>query len=144
MPTAWATPQQVIDITGVTVAEQQLAQAQDDIEIFSGRTYDDTPRIRARDLYWLRKAVARQAAWLTGQFGIETRMDLESNSQDGVSNAYKEDGIVLAPMAARALKRCSWMRSRTIHIRSAFEGSAGVANALLEASDAAQDWRPMP
>ncbi|MET8826096.1 hypothetical protein ABZX40_13570 [Streptomyces sp. NPDC004610] len=143
MVNAWATAQQVIDATGVSVTDAQLAQAQSDIEIFSGRVYEDTPRIRQRDLYWLGRAVARQAAWAAGQFGLETRLDATQIQQDQVSSTLTGDGLVLAPMAARALKRVSWMRSRTVHIRSAIEGSGPlVGNPLSDASDDSLVWAP--
>ena len=143
MVNAWATPQQVIDTTGVSVTGQQLAQAQSDIEIFTNRIWADTERIRPRDLHWLGQAVARQAAWLAGQFGLETRLDATQIQQDQVSTSLQGDGLVLAPMAARALRRVSWMRSRTVHIRSAFESSGLVANPLTDASDDQQAWTPL-
>lgn len=143
MADAWASAQNVINATGVSVTEQQLAQAQDDIEIASGRIYPDTPRLRQRDLYWLGKAVARQAAWIAGQFGLETRLDATQIQQDGVSTTLQGDGLVLAPMAARALKRVSWMRSRTVHVRAPIEGFGLVGNILSEGNDELEPWSPM-
>lgn len=143
MVNAWATVQQVINVTGVSVTDQQLAQAQDDIEIFSGRVYEDTPRIRQRDLYWLGRAVARQAAWAAGQFGLETRLDATQIQQDQVSTSLTGDGLVLAPMAARALRRVSWMRSRTVHVRSAVESaSLPAGDPLSDSSDESLVWAP--
>lgn len=143
MVSAWATAQDVIDATGVSVTDQQLAQAQSDIEIFTNRIYADTPRIRTRDLYWLGRAVARQAAWLAGQFGLETRLDATQIQQDQVSTTLQGDGLVLAPMAKRALQRVSWMRSRTVHIRSALEGGGPLlADPLADSSDDAMVWTP--
>jgi hypothetical protein len=143
MTNAWATPQQVLDATGVSVTGQQLAQAQSDIEIFTNRIWADSARIRPRDLHWLGQAVARQAAWLAGQFGLETRLDATQIQQDQVSTSLQGDGLVLAPMAARALRRVSWMRSRTVHIRSAFEASGLFVNPLADASDDQQAWTPL-
>ena len=143
MVQAWATAQTVIDATGVTVTDQQLAQAQADIEIFSNRIYADTPRIRDRDLYWLGRAVARQAAWLAGQVGLETRLDATQIQQDQVSTTLQGDGLVLAPMAKRALQRVSWMRSRTVHVRSPIEGAGPLlANPLSDGIDDALVWAP--
>ena len=145
MVNAWCTAQDVIDATGVSVTDQQLAQAQADIEIFSNRIYTDKDRIRPRDLYWLGQAVARQAAWIAGQFGLETRLDATQIQQDQVSTTLQGDGLVLAPMAARALKRVSWMRSRTVHIRSSVEGSGPLlGDALSDGSDEHQVWTPYP
>ncbi|MBD9700650.1 hypothetical protein IHE56_00795 [Streptomyces sp. ID01-12c] len=142
MVDAWATAQQVLTTTGVSVTDAQLAQAQDDIEIFTNRVYAETARIRARDLYWLGRAVARQAAWLAGQFGLETRLDATQIQQDQVSTTLTGDGLVLAPMAARALRRVSWMRSRTVHIRSAMEGAGPVGNVLSDSADDSLVWAP--
>lgn len=143
MVNAWCTVQDVADATGVTVTAQQLAQAQSDIEIFSNRIYADKDRMRTRDLHWLGQAVARQAAWIAGQFGLETRLDATQIQQDQVSTSLTGDGLVLAPMAARALRRVSWMRSRTVHIRSAVEGAGPiVGDALSDGSDEHMVWAP--
>ena len=143
MANAWASAQDVIDATGVTVTEQQLVQAQKAIESFSGRIYSDTERMRARDVHWLGQAVAYQAAWIAGQFGLETRLDATQIQQDGVSTTLQGDGLTLAPMAARSLKRCSWMRSRTVHTRAPIEGFGLVGNVLAEANDDLEPWAPM-
>lgn len=144
MAAAWASAQDVINTTGVSVTEQQLAQAQSDIEIFSGRIYPDSDRLRTRDLYWLGRAVARQAAWLAGQYGLETRLDATQIQQDGVTTTLQGDGLVLAPMAARALRKVSWMRSRTIHVRAPIEGFGLVGDVLHEGNDDYEPWQPMP
>ncbi|MGW2550703.1 hypothetical protein [Streptomyces sp. NPDC001635] len=143
MVNAWATAEDVTNATGVTVTDQQLAQAQAAIEVFSNRIYPDKDRMRTRDLHWLGQAVAYQAAWIAGQFGLETRLDATQIQQDQVSTTLQGDGLVLAPMAARALRRVSWMRSRTVHIRSAIEGAGPiVGDALSDGSDDHLDWAP--
>jgi len=139
---AWATADDVTKATGATVTEPQLVQAQDDIEIATGRIFLDTPRLRQRDLYWLGKAVARQAAWIVGQFGLEVRLDVTTTKQDGGATTPTSDGLVLAPMAARAIKRVSWMRSRSIHVRAPIEGVGPVGNFLAEGNDELQQWTP--
>lgn len=143
MVDAWATPQQV-DATGLAVTQQQLAQAQASIETLCGRIYADTPRIRPRDVHWLGQAVAYQAAWITEQYDLATRLDTTATSQDGVSNQLTADAVVLAPMAGRALRRCSWMRSRTVHVGTHLERGRYVSNPLRESADDGQAWRPMP
>jgi hypothetical protein len=143
MAAAWASAQDVIDTTGVTVTEQQLVQAQKAVEVFSNRIYPDSERMRTRDLYWLGQAVAYQAAWLAGQFGLETRLDATQIQQDQVSSTLTGDGLVLAPMAKRSLNRVSWMRSRTVHIRSAIEGAGPiVGDPLTDGSDDHMVWAP--
>lgn len=144
MVLAWADAQTVLNVTGVEVTDPQLAQAQAAIEVFCGRTYDDTVRLRKRDLYWLGRAVAYQATWSDGQYDLVTRMDLILSFQDGTRSEFREDALVLAPMAARAINRLSWRKSRTLHVRSPFvDGRAGAINPLLESSDGMQNWLPM-
>jgi hypothetical protein len=144
MVSAWATPQQVIDITGVTVTDAQLGQAQASIEMFANRTYPDTDRIRARDLYWLRMAVAYQAAWEQGQFDLNTRLDANQVQQDGIVANLDARAMTLSPRAKQALQRCSWMRSRTIHVRAPFEdGQHAYGSVLADAGDEDLPWTPM-
>lgn len=145
MVNAWTDTDTALAVTGVEVTDVQLLTAQATVEVMSGRMYDDTARIRTRDLYWLGRAVAFQAAWAAGQPGLETRMDLTSTTQDSVSASLTADAVVLAPMAARAINRLSWRRSRTVHVRSPFvDGSNWVgANPLLESNDDLENWRPM-
>ncbi|MGW1949036.1 hypothetical protein ACWCRC_32530 [Streptomyces sp. NPDC001940] len=144
MVDAWATPQQVIDITGAAVTDAQLGQAQASIEMFSNRIYPDTERIRPRDLYWLGRAVAYQAAWEAGQFDLATRMDASQVQQDGIVATLDDRAMSLGPRAKAALQRCSWMRSRTLHVRSPFEdGQRGYGDPLADAGDEGFTWTPM-
>jgi hypothetical protein len=144
MVDAWATEQEVTAITGVTVTAAQLTQAQSSVEMFCNRIYADTARIRTRDVYWLGRAVAYQAAWEVGQFDLNTRLDATQVQQDGVVATLDARAMSLGPRAKQALQRCSWMRSRTIHVRSPFEdGQGGSADPLSDASDNDFHWTPM-
>lgn len=145
MVDAWTDVATVLTVTGVEVTDQQILMAQAEIEVFTGRTYADTERIRPRDLYWIGRAVAFQAAWRVGQIGIESRMDQTAQSQDGVSATLGADAVVLGPMASRAINRLSWRRSRTVHIRSPFvDGNSWLGpNPLYEANDELETWHPM-
>jgi hypothetical protein len=142
---AWTDPATVLAVTGAEATDVQILTAQAAIEVMTGRTYDDTARIRTRDLYWLGRAVAYQAVWAAQQADLESRMDLTSSTQDGVSANLTADAVVLAPMAARAINRLSWRRSRTVHVRSPFvDGSNnwGV-NPLADGSDDDMAWSPL-
>lgn len=142
MVDAWVSSDEVTAITGATVTDAQLTQAQASIEMFSNRIYADSPNLRARDLYWLGRAVAYQAAWEQGQFDLNTRLDTTSAQQDGAVATLGDRAVILGPRARQALQRCSWMRSRTIHIRSAFEAGAALGRDPLRDSDGEQ-WTPM-
>lgn len=144
MVNAWADAVTTAEVTGVECADQQLLQAQAMVEVFVGRSFDQTARLRPRDVYWLGRAVAFQAAWAAGQPGLLVNLDLTASTQDGVSASLKENALVLAPMAARAINRLSWRRSRTIHVRSPFvDGGSWFANPLAEENDILQNWKPM-
>lgn len=144
MVDAWTDAADVLSVTGVTVTDAQLVQAQADIEVHCNRTFDDTARIRARDLYWLGRAVAYQAAWAKGQYDLATRLNASQVQQDGLIATLNDDGLILSPRAGRALRRVSWMRSRTIHVRSPFvDGQRAAGSALAEANDGQHVWAPM-
>lgn len=145
MVDAWATAQQVIDIAGVSVTDAELTRAQASIDMFSNRVYADKAKIRARDLYWLRLAVAYQAAWEKSQYDLNSRLDANQVQQDGVVASLSDTAMTLGPRAKKALQRCSWMRGRTIHVRSPFEDGqmGGNLDPLSDASDDAFQWKPM-
>ena len=142
---AWTDTDTVLAVTGVEATDVQILTAQAAIEVMAGRTWADTARIRPRDLYWLGRAVAYQAVWGAQQVGLESRMDLTSSTQDGVSANMTGDAVVLAPMAARAINRLSWRRSRTLHVRSPFvDGSSNYGvNPLSDGSDDDMTWNPL-
>lgn len=117
---AWAQPSDVANYTGVIVDDSQVLQAQASVEIFCGRTFlVPQNTMRARDLYWLKLAVSYQAAWMPQQPDLFGRSDLSNISQDGMTITFDPatDGKarVCAPLARRAIKRLTWMRSRSLH-----------------------------
>lgn len=142
MVDAWCSTEEVIAITGVTVTDVQLSQAQSSIEVFCNRIFTDAPRIRTRDLYWLGRAVAYQAAWEKNQYDLNARLDANQVQQDGIVASLNDRAMTLGPRAKGALQRCSWMRSRTIHVRSPLESAGPYGNALSDASDDHQSWAP--
>lgn len=102
--------------------------------------------ITRRDLYWLRQAVAFQAAWLADTPDYLERNDVDSASQDGQSAAFKPDALVVAPLVKRALKRLSWRGTRSIRPVPVDErGRIRVPEHYvpLEAHDDVQTWRPL-
>ena len=106
----WATGADVVALTGTPANEEKLQIAQAHIELAISRTealaQDD---LSSRDLEWLRRAVAYQAAWLEGQADINTRLDVVQLAQDGMQATFKGDALILAPLAKMALRKLSWM-----------------------------------
>ncbi|MFB7111731.1 hypothetical protein [Streptomyces sp. NPDC056291] len=117
----WATTADVLDITGVTVTEAQLTRAQHVIDMVSGRTYDIHDLLvaenRRRDLYWLKLAVAYQAAWMIAQPDMFTRMNVTRVDQDMSEAEMGASALVLAPLARRALNRLSWRGTRSLQVQ---------------------------
>lgn len=121
--TTWATPEDVKTITGADVSEAEVVQAGRSIDQFAKRLYLDKDRIGARDQYWLQSAVAYQAAWLVANPDVFQRILLDTDGSGASTTKFGVDGLTLAPFAAKALVNVSWLRSRSLHIRSAAENS---------------------
>lgn len=138
----WATIAGVAELTGATVTDADLAKAGGIIDLFAGRTYAAVARTGSRDAGWLRAAVAYQAAWMPTQPDLFGRMDYTA-VPDGAPVTVT--GMVLAPMAKWALKRVSWLKSRSLHVRSPFLDGPGTfgADPLAEANDGAHVWARM-
>jgi hypothetical protein len=117
---SWAQSADVAAITGVTITDAQVMQAQAMIDMFSARTYEALPRIGTRDLYWLKLATAYQCAWMLAQPDLFTRLDFATIAAGSRPVQLKDDSLRIAPMASKALKRCSWLRSRSLHVRAPF------------------------
>ena len=126
--TTWATVADVSSLTGADVSSTDIARANTVIELHTGRLYTDAAtRTGTRDLEWMRRACAYQAAWMLSQPDMFSRLDLNAINQEGRAVGLKEHALVLAPLAKRALARVSWLRSRSLHVRSPFEDSLGPA-----------------
>ena len=142
---SWATLEDVATYTGLSATTAQLIQAQAIIDMFAGRTYDAQPRTGTRDRYWLKLTVCYQAAWLTSQPDLFQRIDLAAITMGSRAVALKDDSLRIAPLAAKALSKVSWMRGRSLHVQSPFQDSFGGLlnpNADSAANDMAFPWFP--
>lgn len=125
--TTWATAGDVLALTGLTPSALQLTQANMIIEVFSRRVYTDvmpaggTPRIGARDLEWMKRAVAFQSVWMAGQPDFFTRLDVTTITEGRKSIGLKEQTLMVAPMARMALSRVSWQKTRSVHVKSTWQ-----------------------
>lgn len=145
---AWATTAEVLSVTGVTVTDAQLAQADSVITIFANRTPDAT--LSARDLHWLKQATCWQAAWQKDQAGYTTRHAITEVTQDGMQLIYSGGdtpnlaALSLAPLAQRALKNTSWKGSRTVRVTPTGQNTWGAdTNFRLESNDDLFPWSPL-
>lgn len=140
----WATASDVATVTGKTVTAENVAAAIGSVAVAIARTTDDV--LATRDLYWLKQAVCWQAAWLPDQPDFTGRSDVSSVSQDGVAVTYADrESVVLAPLAKRAIRNLSWMKSRSVRPRNPFvDGWLPLTNnPLSEASDELEGWVAM-
>lgn len=120
---AWATIEQVSEVTGVPVTEiteEDINRAQAVIDVKAGRTFDMQEMLenyeRRRDLHFLKLAVAYQTVWMMAQPDYFTRSSVKSIGQDGVHVDFQPWAIELAPMAKAALRRLSWKGSRSVKV----------------------------
>ncbi|WP_018502990.1 hypothetical protein [Parafrankia discariae] len=146
---SWATTADVAALTGVTVTDALLAQAQGVIDIHAGRTWaDDLTRVGDRDRSWLALAVAYQAAWMAAQIDLFSRTEVTAVNQDGMQySPGHEDAMVLAPLARRSLRRLSWRRSRSVRVRPRRPTEPAPVSDLVDADDYgdgdAAGWTPL-
>lgn len=134
----WASVADVLEATGATVSEAQLAQAAATIEIHTGRPYDEDTAARtgSRDTHWLKRAECYQAVWQLAQPDLFERSNVTQVAQEGGgTTGLTPDALTLAPLAKRAVEQLSWRRSRSLHTPSPRRAGVDV--------DDCGDWRPL-
>ncbi|MEC3974741.1 hypothetical protein [Amycolatopsis sp. H20-H5] len=124
MVNTWATVADVLALTQVTVTDADLMRAQAQIDMHTARIYADILLITDRDQYWLKLAVAYQAAWLVAQPDAFQRLEITEAGGAANRTMFTDTALVLAPDARWALKRVSWLKSRSLHVRAADEYGA--------------------
>ncbi len=148
MGAPWANVTDVAEITGVGVTDAQLRLAQNQVELRVGRTSDATG-IGARDLRWLKRAVAYQAVWAKDQPDLLTRSETDGAViQDGVHINQTAQAQQMAPLAMVALRRLSWRGNRTVSVTSTLAGPraiganpASLAVGAVFDYDGFENWR---
>jgi hypothetical protein len=116
MAGTWCTIEEAANLTGVTVDDAQLLQAQGVIETYVDvDPADPGEHLSVRDREHLVKATAYQAGWMWRQIEVARRTDVENLQQDGVGFTYAHpDAVVLAPLAKRNIDRLSWNQSGAV------------------------------
>lgn len=140
------TPADVLDSTGATVTETQIATARGIISAAVGYALGapTLPDFRARDLRLLTEAIDWQAAYVAGNPGITTqRGDLAAASTNGNSLTFRDGDELdqlLAPLAKMTLRRLSWRRSRSVKLKRAPDNSSPQT---LVSDGADAEWTPL-
>ena len=148
-PTAWASPADVDNLTGMTVTDAQLSQAQGLVELFSGTTIAASAQglIASKNLRLLRNAVSYQAAWIADHPDLFVNVDVRSISQDGASATLTHaNARLLAPLAKRCIDRLSWFLPGSLQAIP-FGGIPSMANTIRDrdhdSSDIYETWYPI-
>jgi hypothetical protein len=135
--TAWATIADVFSLTGFTATQAQVDQANGAIELHGGRIYSlALANTGTRDIEWMRRAVAYQTPWQASQPDMFTRLEMEAISATGRPVPITPAALTLAPLARRALNRVSWLKSRSLHVRTPFtDGLGSLSTAVMDYDD---------
>lgn len=139
---AWATPAQVLAVTGLERDSVACALASSMVSTYAG-AYPDMPAdsIGQRDRLILTRATSWQAAWLTPSrlaSLITEREGAMDISADGVRVARRMAAeVVLAPLCIREMINLSWIGTSTVIVPpvSALRRSWDTINFLNERSD---------
>lgn len=126
MVDTWATAADVVTYTTCTedeVTDADVTRAQATIDLVAGRLPADAARIGNRDQYWLKLALAYQTAWMLANPDMFERMDVTSTATGRSGGVLNPHALRLAPLALDALKRVSWLRSRSLRVRAPYEST---------------------
>ncbi len=118
---AWATVQQVTDLTGQTLTTTQIAMGQGIIELYADVTEAANDNLSPRDLRYLQMATAYQAVYMASNAHTDyfSRTAVDSLDQDGVKvTTTDRDAYLLGIAAKRALEKLSWYGSGSISTQS--------------------------
>ncbi|WP_336156644.1 hypothetical protein [Amycolatopsis sp. VC5-11] len=142
MVDSWATVADVTTYAKSTVDDAEVLRAQAVIDSYAGRIYADAAKVGDRDKYWLKLAVAYQAAWQAAQPDQFERQDITST---GGSQSTQGTGtwLTLAPHAAQALRRVSWLGSGSLHVRAPNEPVDLRREVYGDDGNDPGHWRPL-
>lgn len=150
--TNWATVQDVLNYTGVTVDDVDISMAQGIIDLFSETTSESalnedgssTGIISRKNLRYLKMATAYQAAWMQEHPDVFSNIDTSTYSEDGISATQANTSAhILAPLARRALHRVTWLRpNRSVKIGRPVTPLPAVSYGASRDSAPADDERP--
>jgi len=116
MAGTWCDTAKVFQLTGATVTEAQLLQAQGVIETFVDVDPENPgDHLSVRDRGRLEAATAYQAGWMFEQIDVTSRTDVKQLNQDGQGWTYAHpDAAILGPLASRNIAKLSWNESGAV------------------------------
>lgn len=124
LPGTWCSVTDVATFTGQPVTQQDVNTAQQMVEALIRRVWRVTDATK-RDYYWLQRATAWQALYVSVHPEVLTMMDVSSMSQDGLSIAFRSGAsqfqALYAPITLRLLNDLFRATNGTIRYNSAFQ-----------------------
>jgi hypothetical protein len=144
--TAWATTDDVLDVTGREATEESVALARTMIALVSGTTESasDNDLIAGRNLELLRQAVCFQAVWLDSHPDVLDTMDTTGVSQDGLNAQYSAfSSHLYAPLAMMCIRRLSWRKAALRPRRAGYGGQPNRGNRDSAVADDGYHWTPL-
>lgn len=141
---AWATVEQVENVTGREFTTETVALASSMIDTFTGADEEmPADSITSLDRKHLRRATAWQCFFAVKPGLLEERENVKDVSSDTqrISREDRSD-IVLHPLARREIMNLSWVGTRSVYVPLANRTNTYV-NFLNEASDGNGIWTPL-
>lgn len=147
---AWATPEDVFNLTGLVADEGAIAIAQSIVDLHADVESDaiQVSLLWPKDLSRLRKATAYQTKFMSAQIDVLDRQDVKSVSQDDLGAVYNTpNGQHLAPLARLAISKLRWKRARPLRSRRRRQGVLTLEQTWVRDAEydggAAGVWRPL-
>lgn len=120
-----ATVDDVYELTGYTANESDIKRAQAIVEVYAGRP--EALVTNVSDLAWLRYAVAWQVAYMAEDpQSIYEQANIESITSNDTHINFGGKAYQIAPLAAKAVSRLSWRKSRSIATENQYPALPGL------------------
>ena len=110
------TAKDVLEITGYTADSKDIALAQAIVEVFAGKPMASVENVV--DLEWMKRAIAWQVAYMSEDpQAVYEQANISTIQQNGIYINLGTKHYQIAPLAERAIRLLTWVRSRSIKTR---------------------------
>ena len=115
----FVTTGEVLELTGFSVSDATIRQAQAIVEVAAGKTESMiNPVTQANDLEWIKYGVAWQCAYMeTDSEKVYEQANVASVSQNNFKIDFGGKVYAMSPLTVEAMKRLSWNKSKTLKTR---------------------------
>lgn len=114
-----ASVDEVFEVTGYTVNEEDIKHAQAIVEVYAGRP--EALITNVSDLAWMNYAISWQVAYMADNpKSVYEQANIESVTSNDIRINIGDKDYPLAPLAEKAISRLSWNRSRSVRTASQY------------------------